>query len=142
MLSPSLSRLCFSCLAVVLFCFALGAAVAQLPANTSARILLWRALDYAGWWWWSIAIALAAIGLYQMSRLTAAKTTWGKIARLFLLFGFAGYIFCWGNNALGAIAAMFILAGVVMVLKQMADNCAIKPPDMISVLLEKHDEDR
>lgn len=113
---------------VVVVGLSLGAAAAALPPHLSAERLMWKVINYTGWYWWGFAIVLSAIGLYQMARLSPPTTKWGVVARLFLLLGFAGYLFCWGNSALGTASAFLTLIGAVMVIKQMADECAKTRP--------------
>lgn len=90
----------------------------------SAQALMWSLIHAAGWWWWSIYIVLAFVGLFYMARLAPPETKWGHASRVMLYAGFDCYACCWGNTALGPLAAFLILAGCVMIIRQQAMKCA------------------
>lgn len=93
-------------------------------SGNDATTLLWKVINYCGWYWWSIPIGLSVIGLYYMSKLAAPQTWSGTASRIFLYSGFTCYVASWGNNALGPVAAIMVMVGVVLIVRQMAVICA------------------
>lgn len=92
----------------------------------SAQAAMWMFYEWAGWWWWGIAVGLSILGLYYMFTLSAPKTRWGTFTRVPLLAGFICYCLSWGNNALGPLGGMLIILGTVMVLRQLSVACAVE----------------
>jgi hypothetical protein len=80
-----------------------------LPPGLSAQALLWAFYEWAGWWWWGIAVVLSFIGMGYMFTLSAPKTRWGVTTRIVLLSGFICHGLSWGNNGFGPFASMLIL---------------------------------
>ncbi len=91
---------------------------------------LWLHVDNARWFWSVPAGIMATTGLYYMSQLSAPQTVSGILGRVLFMVGFtlmlgsAVYDVCgWGRNGLGRFGVLFVMAGSVTLIRQVALSC-------------------
>ncbi len=89
-------------------------------SGLSSQEVLWRFYRWAGWWWWGAAIVLSTIGLALMFTLSPPRNGLAVSTRILLFGGFLLHCASWGNNALGPLANMLVLAGCVLILGQVS----------------------
>lgn len=97
----------------------------------NSAVEFWQHAENTFWGWWGPVLLMCTCGLFYMSRLQAAETFSGKVARIFLLVGFfcmvAAFFYSMFGNAHNGVTRMgmlLIMAGTVLVIRQFALACA------------------
>ena len=87
---------------------------------------LWAIINGMGWYFWGGVAALAAANLWNILRLTPARTIYGRFIRVVGLAGFTFIAMSWVNTGFGPIGLPLVLLSFLGMTHQMYVQCKVE----------------
>lgn len=101
--------------------------------NNATEHYVWTMVNALGWWWWGPIAVMAAVNLWNIYRLAAAQTLYGRVIRIVAITGFMLIAASPGNSAFGPLGLPLVLLSYMGMTHQMYRQCLaagkIKKPE-------------